>query len=925
MAQSRSCSNPDLYNGAIVCSPLVFCSDLDSPTGGEDVELAEEVGEDALLFTEEGQAEGDEDESRGENETGTICVIEVAISEVAQEVEESYSKQEDQISQRNASDQEQEEMDVKTTKEERENVQIMNECSLVLAEIKKQQILQRKEETEEEKQVQKEAMASVETNQGMENLDKVSNYDERFQKIDAPVREGAEGAQLCDKNTTGVITLLTTENVWEFPDDVESQVNTAINEQVTTQSNLTIEPIDPAEAIISQASQLTTELQVELKYTDQNNYHLITQSSNTDNTQEEENAIEAMTENKEVQETRIDGMSASDEDLSENVLETGGTANKMMEQLQLDTFKKQSLSEEWAEDTFVKGLDQKESKEENIQKTGVALLEGRKIGEEVDGKLVEEKENENVEMQGTFPQVDNQAIEFHPEPVVHNVEKVPVDEQRIENFEMAEVFELKERADLNPIASEVPLKENKLTGTTEGNLQKHPLKVLKRLGTDWVGSIRRHQKQKRLSKKKRGQEVETITGGLEMAEGPVTVLDDEIDETGVILSEHIKEEIPDTNSGATIDDAEVKGSRELQKEKVEEQQFEKRNKGNIKQSRNEGTDADNGENRGKRKVKELKQVMEHGTLSLPPQASGKGLGKSKVLSLKRKDNAWIKKDQDEEGVAQETKEWRKELRPVRKDVWETERRANERIKKEPPAEENNYKISLYVKAGSDGESIGNCPFSQRLFMILLLKGVTFSVTTVDLKRKPADLKDLAPGTNPPFMTFNGEVKVDVNKIEEFLEERLTPPRFPRLAPKHREANTAGIDIFAKFSAYIKNQRKDTNDALEKALVKSLWHLDNFLRTLLSEEIDADASGDLPESSRSFLDGPDLTLADCNLLPKLHILKVVAKKYCGFEIPAEMTGVWRYLNCAYQRQEFTSTCPAKSETELAYLNVAKPIK
>lgn len=44
-------------------------------------------------------------------------------------------------------------------------------------------------------------------------------------------------------------------------------------------------------------------------------------------------------------------------------------------------------------------------------------------------------------------------------------------------------------------------------------------------------------------------------------------------------------------------------------------------------------------------------------------------------------------------------------------------------------------------------------------------------------RKPADLQDLAPGTNPPFMTFNGEVLVDVNKIEEFLEERLLPPRY----------------------------------------------------------------------------------------------------------------------------------------------------
>lgn len=35
--------------------------------------------------------------------------------------------------------------------------------------------------------------------------------------------------------------------------------------------------------------------------------------------------------------------------------------------------------------------------------------------------------------------------------------------------------------------------------------------------------------------------------------------------------------------------------------------------------------------------------------------------------------------------------------------------------------------------------------------------------------------------------------------------------YPRLAPRHPEAITAGIDVFAKFSAYIKNPRKDTND------------------------------------------------------------------------------------------------------------------
>ncbi|EDL26683.1 chloride intracellular channel 1, isoform CRA_a [Mus musculus] len=48
--------------------------------------------------------------------------------------------------------------------------------------------------------------------------------------------------------------------------------------------------------------------------------------------------------------------------------------------------------------------------------------------------------------------------------------------------------------------------------------------------------------------------------------------------------------------------------------------------------------------------------------------------------------------------------------------------------------EEQPQVELFVKAGSDGAKIGNCPFSQRLFMVLWLKGVTFNVTTVDTKR-----------------------------------------------------------------------------------------------------------------------------------------------------------------------------------------------
>ncbi|XP_041511858.1 chloride intracellular channel protein 5 isoform X1 [Microtus oregoni] len=235
---------------------------------------------------------------------------------------------------------------------------------------------------------------------------------------------------------------------------------------------------------------------------------------------------------------------------------------------------------------------------------------------------------------------------------------------------------------------------------------------------------------------------------------------------------------------------------------------------------------------------------------------------------------------------------------------------------------SNPEIFLYVKAGIDGESIGNCPFSQRLFMILWLKGVVFNVTTVDLKRKPADLHNLAPGAHPPFLTFNGDVKTDVNKIEEFLEETLTPEKYPKLAARHRESNTAGIDIFSKFSAYIKNTKQQNNAALERGLTRALKKLDDYLNTPLPEEIDTNIRGDEKGSQRKFLDGDELTLADCNLLPKLHVVKIVAKKYRNYDFPAEMTGLWRYLKNAYARDEFTNTCAADSEIELAYADVAR---
>lgn len=62
-------------------------------------------------------------------------------------------------------------------------------------------------------------------------------------------------------------------------------------------------------------------------------------------------------------------------------------------------------------------------------------------------------------------------------------------------------------------------------------------------------------------------------------------------------------------------------------------------------------------------------------------------------------------------------------------------------------------------------------------------------------------------------------------------------------------------------------------ALERGLLKTLQKLDEYLLSPLPDEIDHNSIEDVKVSTRTFLDGEEMTLADCNLLPKLHIVKV----------------------------------------------------
>ena len=67
-------------------------------------------------------------------------------------------------------------------------------------------------------------------------------------------------------------------------------------------------------------------------------------------------------------------------------------------------------------------------------------------------------------------------------------------------------------------------------------------------------------------------------------------------------------------------------------------------------------------------------------------------------------------------------------------------------------------------------------------------------------------------------------------------------------------------------------------ALYQLLLRALTRLDSYLRAPLEHELVRQPQ--LRESRRRFLDGDQLTLADCGLLPKLHIVDVRAGLWAG---------------------------------------------
>ncbi|XP_030851798.1 chloride intracellular channel protein 2-like [Strongylocentrotus purpuratus] len=198
-------------------------------------------------------------------------------------------------------------------------------------------------------------------------------------------------------------------------------------------------------------------------------------------------------------------------------------------------------------------------------------------------------------------------------------------------------------------------------------------------------------------------------------------------------------------------------------------------------------------------------------------------------------------------------------------------------------------ITLYIKAGVTSK-IADCPLCQRLFMIIVLKKIKYQVCTVNKEILPAEYKKILGNTPPPVLvdpnvqTDNalGKVIDDIIKAEHYLESVFQP----KLENANPAAKKVGSNIFSKFSALMKNQDKSKKEVLINRLRGELKKLDDFLK---------DTSEDDELSPGRCLEGDNFTLADCDLLPKLHRVEVACKFFKFEGVMDGFDAVQRYLD------------------------------
>jgi len=221
-------------------------------------------------------------------------------------------------------------------------------------------------------------------------------------------------------------------------------------------------------------------------------------------------------------------------------------------------------------------------------------------------------------------------------------------------------------------------------------------------------------------------------------------------------------------------------------------------------------------------------------------------------------------------------------------------------------------MTLYLKAGPDGTSVGDCPFAHYVRMVLEEKGLEYDLKPSTQDTKPQWLIDHYEG-KMPALRHRKECYVESDVIAEYLDFFFRDP--PLTSDDQKEATeaaeSAAAGLFPAVAKYLKHT-PDGDD--EDAELKT--NLEGVLENLETHLKRGGTTGPYIVG-----DGSKISLLDCSLAPQLYHLQtgLEAFKSNAIDIPNQYPALHEYMTALFNTDSFKKTAYPKETVSWGWSN------
>ncbi|CAI4221454.1 unnamed protein product [Auanema sp. JU1783] len=224
-------------------------------------------------------------------------------------------------------------------------------------------------------------------------------------------------------------------------------------------------------------------------------------------------------------------------------------------------------------------------------------------------------------------------------------------------------------------------------------------------------------------------------------------------------------------------------------------------------------------------------------------------------------------------------------------------------------------LDLYVKAsGIDSRRIGACLFCQEFWMELFALyeiGVArVEVKTVNVNSEAFKKNFL--GAQPPIMieeekemTYSDNREIE-GRIFHLAKEFNVP-----LFEKDPVVEKTIESLYRNFKLFLRAKTDFDKGKKEPSSVESLPpNIKSHYNRIVEQLTGIDQL--LFERSSRYLLGSSMTEYDCELMPRLHHMRIIGQRLLQFEIPHNLVYLWNYILTAYRTAAFIESCPADQD-------------